>query len=91
MRYNLEKAFEEPDLLNMRARFIQRKTMTNKHLVTQKAGVDIVHDLGTCAICGARPHPNPPECLSQTIPPYTFIFISPLIQLTLREDVTYTS
>jgi hypothetical protein len=42
MRYNLEKAFEEPDLLNMRARFIQRKTMTNKHLVTQKAGVDVV-------------------------------------------------
>lgn len=36
-------------------------------LLTQKAGMDIVKDVGTCAVCGARPHPQPLECPSLDI------------------------
>lgn len=31
-------------------------------------GVTVVNDLVTFAICGARPYPNPPKCLSRTFP-----------------------
>jgi hypothetical protein len=35
----------------------------------RRLGVDVVNDLVTFVICRVRPHPNPPECLSQTLFP----------------------
>lgn len=49
---------------------------------TRNLGMDIVSDLLTFAICRARPHPNPSECLSQTLPHST------CLEAILRGEVT---
>lgn len=43
-------------------------------LPPRRLGVGGVNDLVTFPICRARPPPNPPERLPQTLPPETFIF-----------------
>lgn len=39
----------------------------NTHFLPRKLGVDVVDNLVTIVSCRAWPHPNPPECLPQTI------------------------
>ena len=58
----------------------------------RRLAVDVVSNLVIFAVYRAWPHPNPPECLSYTLPPCIFIlsFVSQSVEPILREGITCT-
>lgn len=51
-------------------RVVSSKEEMNTHFPTGRLRVDVIYDLKTFAIYRARPHPNPQEYLSQTLPDF---------------------